>query len=171
MSTSAAAGNPLGTDKISKLLVHFAVPSIISLVVNAIYNLVDQIYIGQGVGYLGNAATNIILPLVTFQIAIGIMLSDGTASYLSLKLGEGNEQKAAKGVANCITLMILYPAFCCACCLSCSWIPCAVCSAARQEPMHTRWNTAGLSSWASPLPWSIIPWPASFVQTAGRGIV
>ena len=104
MSSSKAVANPLGTEKISRLLTRFAVPSIISLVVSAIYNLVDQIYIGQGVGYLGNAATNIILPLVTFQIAIGIMLCDGTASYLSLKLGEGDERKAAKGVANCISL-------------------------------------------------------------------
>ena len=107
MIDSQTAVNPLGTLKISKLLTKFAVPSIISLVVNAIYNLVDQIFIGQGVGYLGNAATNIILPLMTIQIAIGVMLCDGTSTYLSLKLGEGDEHKAAKGVANCITLTII----------------------------------------------------------------
>lgn len=100
--------NPLGTEKVGKLLVRFAVPSIISLVLNAIYNLVDQIFIGQGVGYLGNAATNIILPLVTFQLAIGIMLSDGTASYLSLKLGEGKSAEAAKGVGNCISFTFIF---------------------------------------------------------------
>lgn len=107
MSTLETTANPLGADKISNLLIRFAVPSIISLVVNAIYNLIDQIFIGQGVGYLGNAATNIILPLMTAQIAIGIMLCDGTASFLSLKLGEGDERKAAKGVANCITLTVI----------------------------------------------------------------
>ena len=100
--------NPLGREKISKLMAQFAIPSIISLVVNAIYNLVDQIFIGQGVGYLGNAATNIILPLMTVQIGLGIMLCDGTAAFLSLMLGEGEKKKAAKGVANCITLTIIF---------------------------------------------------------------
>lgn len=100
--------NPLGREKISKLMAQFAIPSIISLVVNAIYNLVDQIFIGQGVGYLGNAATNIILPLMTVQIGLGIMLCDGTAAFLSLMLGEGEKKKAAKGVANCITLTIFW---------------------------------------------------------------
>lgn len=100
--------NPIGTKPISKLLISFAVPSIISLVVNALYNMVDQIFIGQGVGYLGNAATNIILPLMTAQIAIGIMLCDGTAAFLSLQLGSGEQRKAAKGVANCITLTVIF---------------------------------------------------------------
>lgn len=107
MNNNEITKNPLGTERIGKLLTGFAVPSIISLVLIAVYNLVDQIFIGQGVGYLGNAATNIILPLMTVQIAIGVMLSDGTASFLSLKLGEGDERRAAKGVANCITLTIL----------------------------------------------------------------
>lgn len=99
--------NPLGTEKIGKLMAQFAIPSIISLVVNAVYNLIDQIFIGQGVGYLGNAATNIILPLMTVQIGLGIMLCDGTAAFLSLMLGEGERKKAAKGVANCITLTVI----------------------------------------------------------------
>ena len=51
--------NILGTEKISKLMLKFSIPSIISLVVNSLYNIVDQIFIGQGVGYLGNGATNI----------------------------------------------------------------------------------------------------------------
>lgn len=55
MDTTRTKTNPLGTDKIGKLIVTFAVPSIISMVVNALYNIVDQIFIGQGVGYFGNA--------------------------------------------------------------------------------------------------------------------
>ena len=108
MNHAETISNPLGTERIGKLVRQFAIPSIISLVVNAIYNLVDQIFIGQGVGYLGNAATNIILPLMTVQIALGIMLCDGTAAFMSLKLGEGDERSAAKGVANCITLTIIF---------------------------------------------------------------
>lgn len=63
------------------------------MVVNAIYSMVDQIFIGQGVGYLANAATNIILPLMTVQIALGVMLSDGTLTFLSLNLGSREEKK------------------------------------------------------------------------------
>ena len=60
-----AVKNPLGTEKISKLLVKFAVPSIIAMLVSALYNIVDQIFIGQSVGMLGNAATNVAFPLST----------------------------------------------------------------------------------------------------------
>lgn len=107
MSENIQKMNPLGTEPIGKLLCRFAIPSCISLVVNAIYSMVDQIFIGQGVGYLANAATNIILPLMTVQIALGVMLSDGTSAFLSLQLGTGENKKAAKGVANCITLTVI----------------------------------------------------------------
>ena len=60
MTELSSAQNPLGTDKIGRLMLRFAIPSIISIVVNSLYNMVDQVFIGQGVGYLGNAATNII---------------------------------------------------------------------------------------------------------------
>ncbi len=105
--TEETAVNPLGTEKISKLIIRFSVPSIISLVVVAFYNIVDQIFIGQAVGYLGNAATNIILPFTTIMIAFGNMLSDGTASNMSLRLGSGNERKASNGVGNCMTCILL----------------------------------------------------------------
>ena len=63
--------NPLGYEKISKLIRKMAIPAIIANVVNALYNIVDQIFIGQGVGYLGNAATNIAFPITTICMAIG----------------------------------------------------------------------------------------------------
>ncbi len=103
----AAVSDPLGSVKVSRLIVRYSVPSIISLVVVAFYNIVDQIFIGQAVGYVGNAATNVILPLMTMMIAFGSMLSDGTASNMSLQLGSGKEPAAARGVANCITCMII----------------------------------------------------------------
>lgn len=84
MSGAAMNSNPLGTEKIGKLMMRFAIPSIISLVVNSLYNMVDQIFIGQGVGYLGNAATNVILPLTTFMMAIAVMIGDGAATFLVL---------------------------------------------------------------------------------------
>ena len=98
--------NPLGTERVGKLMVRYAIPSIISIVVNSLYNMVDQIFIGQGVGYLGNAATNIILPLTCILLALGLLIGDGTASYMSLNLGKGRSQEAAYGVGNAITLTI-----------------------------------------------------------------
>ena len=62
--------NVLGVEKPSKLLKSFAIPSIISMLVSSLYNIVDQIFIGQGVGYLGNAATNVAYPLTTITLAI-----------------------------------------------------------------------------------------------------
>ena len=96
------AEQQLGTEKIGKLLIRFSVPCVISLVLNAIYNLVDQIFIGQGVGYLGNGATNVIFPLVQVALAIGLLIGEGGANYISLQLGAGEKEKASKGMAAAI---------------------------------------------------------------------
>ena len=69
--------NPLGYEKLSVLLKRFAIPSIIAMVVSSLYNIVDQIFIGQGVGYLGNAATNVAFPLTTICLAITLLISIG----------------------------------------------------------------------------------------------
>ena len=97
----------LGKEKIGKLLMAFAVPCIISLVVNALYNMVDQIFIGWGVGVLGNGATNVIFPIIVFTMAFSLMLGDGTSAYLSLKLGEEKKKEAEAGVANGIMTSIV----------------------------------------------------------------
>lgn len=73
--------NPLGTAPLAKLLARFAVPSIISMVVSTLYNIVDQIFIGRGVGYLGNGATNVILPITVIALALGLMIGDGATAY------------------------------------------------------------------------------------------
>lgn len=96
--------NPLGTEKISKLLKQFAIPCIISLVVSSLYNIVDQIFIGQGVGYLGNAATNVVFPFTVVAMAFALMIGDGTSAYLSLNLGKNDKKSAEKGVGNGIVL-------------------------------------------------------------------
>lgn len=99
--------NPLGTERIGKLIFSFAVPSIISMVVNALYNIVDQIFIGQGVGYLGNGATNVVMPLTVIVTALSLLIGDGAAAYLSLKLGESDARSAAKGVGCAISAMVI----------------------------------------------------------------
>ena len=105
MDTTVTKTNPLGTERIGKLVLTFAVPSIISMVVNALYNIIDQIFIGQGVGYLGNGATNVVMPLTVIAIALSLLIGDGAAAYLSLKLGEGDEKSAASGIGCSISVM------------------------------------------------------------------
>ena len=99
--------NILGKEKIGKLMIKFSIPCIISMLVNSLYNIVDQIFIGWGVGYLGNGATNIVFPLNMICLAFALMIGDGTSAYLSLKLGEKRKEEAQKGVANGVMLSAL----------------------------------------------------------------
>lgn len=97
--------NPLGYEKISKLLRGFAIPSITATLVSSLYNIVDQVFIGQGVGYLGNAATNVSYPLSTICLAISLLLGIGSASRFSIYLGKNDPERAARLVGNGIVLM------------------------------------------------------------------
>ncbi len=99
--------NILGKEKIGKLIRKFSIPCVVSMLVNSLYNIVDQIFIGQGVGYLGNGATNVVFPIVMIGLAISLMLGDGTSAYLSLKLGEKKKDEAKKGVGNGIFLSVI----------------------------------------------------------------
>ncbi len=90
--------NPLGTEPIGKLLPRFAIPAVISMLVSALYNIVDQIFIGQGVGMYGNAATNVAFPLTTLATSLGLLLGIGGASNFNLEMGRGNDDKA-RGIA------------------------------------------------------------------------
>ena len=100
--------NPLGYEKESKLLVGFAIPCIISMLVTALYNIVDQIFIGQGIGMLGNAATNIAFPLSTTCTAISLLLGIGCATNFSLHLGAGEKDESARYAGNGIFLMAVF---------------------------------------------------------------
>ena len=81
--------NPLGTAPIGSLVRKFAVPSIIAMIVSALYNIVDQIFIGHSIGELGNAATNVAFPLSTVCIAIALLLGIGGAAAFNLSMGKG----------------------------------------------------------------------------------
>lgn len=106
MNSDKTQINPLGTENTGRLAARYAIPSVISLVVNSLYNMVDQVFIGQGVGYLGNAATNVIMPMTLILMAVAMMFANGASAYMSLQLGKGDAQKAAKGVGNMVTLLI-----------------------------------------------------------------
>ena len=97
--------SPFATEPIGKLIVKFAVPSVIALLVNSLYNIVDQIFFGNGVGYLGNGATNIVFPITIIALALAMMIGNGGAAFLSLKLGEGNVDSAKKGIGNAVTMV------------------------------------------------------------------
>lgn len=99
--------NPLGTKPLGRLLFSLAIPSIIANVVNALYNIVDQIFIGQGVGTLGNAATSVSFPLTTVCMAIGLMAGLGSASGFNLQLGRKNEKEAKKIAGTAVGMLVI----------------------------------------------------------------
>ena len=106
--------NILGTERIGKLIRKFSIPCIISMLVNSLYNIVDQIFIGQSVGYLGNGATNVVFPLVMIGLAFSLMFGDGASAYLSLKLGEKKKKEAEVGIGNGILISTIVSILFCA---------------------------------------------------------
>ena len=107
----------LGKEKISKLLVKFSIPCILSLLITALYNIVDQIFIGNSeLGYLGNAATGIVFPLIIITHAFAWCCGDGAAVYLSICQGKGDTVNSHKGVGNgvsftmlcCVVIMVVF---------------------------------------------------------------
>ena len=99
--------NPLGEEKINSLLRKFALPSIVSMLVGSLYNIVDQFFIGQRVGELGNAATNIAFPLSTSCLALALLLGIGGSSAFNLAMGGGNRKRAVNIIGNAAVLLVL----------------------------------------------------------------
>ena len=98
--------NPLGVRPVKGLLFSFSIPAIISCLVNSVYNIVDQIFIGQGVGYLGNAATTIAFPLMTIIMAFATLIGSGGSAYAALRLGEGRKREALLTLNNLLIIAI-----------------------------------------------------------------
>ncbi len=100
-------GNPLGYAPIGGILPKFAIPAVISMLVSALYNIVDQIFIGQGIGMYGNAATNVAFPLTTLATALGLLVGIGGASNFNLEMGKKNPDKAKKIAGSAYGTLIL----------------------------------------------------------------
>jgi putative MATE family efflux protein len=99
--------NPLGYEKVEKLIVRFAVPAIISMVVNAVYNIVDQVFIGwSDIGMLGIGATTVSFPLTTIATSVSLLLAVGGASLFNLSLGRGEPEKAGSTAGNVMILSV-----------------------------------------------------------------
>lgn len=94
-NTGSSKMNPLASAPLGTLIAKFAVPAVISMLVSALYNIVDQIFIGQGVGMLGNAATNIAFPVSIIATATALLLGIGSASNYNLEMGAGKDEKAS----------------------------------------------------------------------------
>ena len=97
----------LGTEKPGKLLLKFAVPCIFSLIISCLYNIVDQIFVGNGVGYLGNAATGVIFPVTVIGWGISLFFGDGAAAALSVSLGKNETEHIHRSVGNSILCSFL----------------------------------------------------------------
>ena len=97
--------NPLGVQPVNRLLSQFAIPSIISMLVGSLYNIVDQLFIGQRVGELGNAATNIAFPLSTSCLALALLIGIGGSSAFNLAMGSGHEKRAVNIMGNAVVLL------------------------------------------------------------------
>ena len=98
--------NPLGTLPVGKLMMKFAIPSIIGMLVSALYNIVDQFFIGQKVGTLGNTATSIAFPFTTGCMALALLFGIGGASSYNLAMGMGDKKRAGYYVGNALTMLV-----------------------------------------------------------------
>ncbi|MDR2110334.1 MAG: MATE family efflux transporter [Spirochaetaceae bacterium] len=99
----------IGTEKIGKLLFEFSVPAIIGMIVNAIYNIVDRIYVGQGVDPLGIAGISVAMPLMMVLMASSMLIGIGANTLFSIRLGEGRREEVEKIMGQALTLLVLIP--------------------------------------------------------------
>jgi Na+-driven multidrug efflux pump len=107
MEQSQQRDNYLITEPIRKLLPKFAIPCVVSLIISCLYNIVDQIFVGNGIGYLGNAATGIIFPITVVGWGISLLFGDGAAAFLSLSQGRGDTKNVGKTIAGSILFSFL----------------------------------------------------------------
>ena len=105
--SGAPTGNPLGEKPVGSLLLQFAVPSIISTLISSLYNIVDQVFIGHQIGYLGNAATTVAYPLTFLCGALTLLFSNGSAVNFNILNGRGKKEDAMKFAGNGLSLITL----------------------------------------------------------------
>jgi Na+-driven multidrug efflux pump len=112
MSKTIAHSHPtdrIGTDRIGKLLLDFSIPAIVGMLVNAIYNIVDRIYVGQGVDSLGIAGISLVMPVMLILMASSMLIGIGSNSLFSIRLGEGRRDQVEKIMGHAFALLFLIP--------------------------------------------------------------
>lgn len=100
------ANQYLAEEPVGKLMLKFSIPCIMSLLVSSLYNIVDQIFIGRGVGYLGNGATNVVFPITIIALSLALLTGDGCAACLSICQGRKDQEGAHKSVGNAVTVIV-----------------------------------------------------------------
>lgn len=103
---NARSNHYLAEEGIGKLMLKFSVPCIMSLLVSSLYNIVDQIFIGRGIGYLGNGATNVVFPITIIALALALFIGDGCAAFLSLCQGKKDEESAHRSVGMAVVVAV-----------------------------------------------------------------
>ena len=98
----------LGTESVGRLMRRYAVPCVISLLVGALYNIVDQIFIANAsyLGSYGNAANTVVFPLTVVALAIAVMIGDGCCAFVSMALGRGEAERAKRSVGSAVVLSV-----------------------------------------------------------------
>jgi Na+-driven multidrug efflux pump len=100
--------NLFETTSLNQLMMKYSIPCILSLLIASLYNMVDQVFIGRGVGYLGNGATTVVYPITVIALAIALWIGDGCAAHLSICQGKKDSEQANKSVANAIIIVLLF---------------------------------------------------------------
>jgi putative MATE family efflux protein len=106
VNESSHAADRLGTESISKLLLKFSIPAITGMLVNALYNVVDRIFVGQGVNEIALAGLSLVLPLMTIGMAFAMLFGIGTANMISMRLGQGKKHDAENALNHCFFLLV-----------------------------------------------------------------
>ena len=100
------AASRLGTEPISKLLLKFSIPAITGMLLNALYNVVDRIFVGQGVNEIALGGLSLVLPLMTISLAFGMLFGIGAANMISMRLGQGRKKEAENALNHCFFLLL-----------------------------------------------------------------
>lgn len=109
-----SADNPLGSESVFRLMVKFAIPSILGMLVTSLYNIVDQLFIGHAVGTNGNTATNVAFPFTTACAALALLFGIGGASCFNLTMGRGDKKRASHFAGNSFTMLAISGILLCA---------------------------------------------------------
>ncbi|MCL1815621.1 MAG: MATE family efflux transporter [Treponema sp.] len=101
------AASRLGTEPVGRLLLKFSIPAITGMVVNALYNVVDRIWVGRGVNEIALGGLSLVLPLVTITMAFSMLFGVGSANLISMRLGQGRKEDAENALNHCFFLLII----------------------------------------------------------------
>jgi Na+-driven multidrug efflux pump len=100
------AADRLGTEPVGKLLIRFSIPAITGMLVNALYNVVDRIFVGRGVNEVALGGLSLVMPLMTITMAFAMLFGIGSANMISMRLGQGRREEAENALNHCLILLV-----------------------------------------------------------------